>query len=48
MKELRRAEGEFATKCAILVSSNAIESTWRSGRVVKCGGLEKLNRRFAI
>ena len=31
---------QCATKCATLVSTSAIESLRRSGRVVECGGLE--------
>jgi hypothetical protein len=33
-------QGECATKCATLVYTSTIESMRRSGRVVKCGGLE--------
>jgi hypothetical protein len=40
MSKVYRTKGECATKCATLVSSSAIESLRRSGRVVKCGGLE--------
>jgi hypothetical protein len=30
-------------ECATLVPTSAIESTWRSGRVVECGGLENVS-----
>jgi hypothetical protein len=30
----------YAQKCATLVTTSAVESMWRSGRVVECRGLE--------
>src|SRR6266446_5271320 len=40
MAKVYRTKGKCATECATLVSTSAIESLRRSGRVVECGGLE--------
>jgi hypothetical protein len=42
--ERHRTKGE----CATLVSRSTIESVWRSGRVVKCGGLENVSEGIGL